>query len=581
MRTTIAPATLLEHIYDSATDFAIFTLGPDGVVSSWNAGAEAILGFSESEMLGAGTAVIFTPEDRANGEPDNEMRTAAATGKSADYRWHLRKNGERFWADGVMTPIRDDADEVIGYLKILKDITAVKLAQDQIRWLSAVDALTGLANRAAFDHRAQEMIALCARGGSTLHLLMIDLDRFKEVNDTLGHHAGDELLRQVARRLRDASRDSDHLGRLGGDEFGLLQIGPYDASSGGALAAKIVKSLAQPFEIGGTTVQISASIGIASSPDDSDQAGDLLKKADLALYKAKSAGRNRYHHFTDELDREAHKRNLDSDELRKAVAARQFTLVYQPIIDSRTGRASAMEALIRFPGPVLSTYTVDYVIDLARELGLIFDIGAWVFGQACRQLTHWKNAGVTDLKICINTCAKELLNRRYLASIARALVDSGLAAQDIDIELTERDAIDLSSVGSRVLDELVAAGFQLSLDDFGVGYSSLSYLRTLPVATLKLDRSFLRGVPAESEANAVAKAVISLAKELKLHVIAEGVEQMAQAQFLRELDCASFQGHLFSQAMPAPQATEWLLADRAAALAVISAGPDSIAICNH
>ncbi|GAA3958128.1 putative bifunctional diguanylate cyclase/phosphodiesterase [Allohahella marinimesophila] len=550
----------MKHIYDSATDFAIFTVDVDGIVSSWNSGAETIFGFSELEMIGADSCVIFTPEDRANGELAFEMNTAAATGRAADYRWHLRKNGERFWADGVLTPIRDDVNEVIGYLKILRDITDKKLAQEELKRLSATDALSGLYNRASFDVRTQEMISLCERGGHTLHLLLIDLDRFKEVNDTLGHQAGDELLLEVASRLKNASRESDFIARLGGDEFGILQLGIRDPSLGGSLAAKIVHALAQPFGIGETVVEISASIGIASSPDDSAEASGLMRKADIALYKAKSAGRNGYQHFTDELDRIAHKRNQDSNALRAAVAAKQLSLVYQPIISCYTGQATAMEALVRFPGRHLSDYSVDYMIDLAQELGLIFDIGVWVFAEASKQLMRWKSLGISDLKICINTCAKELLHNQYLTSISDALVVSGIEAGDIDIELTERDAIDLE--GNGVLEALVTAGFRLSLDDFGVGFSSLSYLRTLPVTTLKLDKSFLDGVPLQVSANAVAKSVITLAKELNLLVIAEGVEDKVQAQFLNALRCDAFQGFLFSPGMPESLATEWLMANR-------------------
>lgn len=554
---------LLQHIYSSATEFAIFTLGLDGTVSSWNAGAEVIFGFTENEMLDRTALVIFTPEDRAVGVPAQEMTNAADTGRAGDYRWHLRKNGERFWADGVMTPIRGQHGVLLGYLKILRDITERKLAQEEIMALSLADPLTGAANRAAFDSRAREMLDLCARGASPLHLLMIDLDHFKNVNDTLGHQAGDELLRQVANRLRHVGRSSDYLGRLGGDEFGMLQVGSNDLSSGGVLAEKIVATLAQPFEIGSAVVHISASIGIASATNDVVEPELLFKRADLALYKSKNSGRNCYHHFTEELNFAAHKRNLDSSELREAVTARLFSLVYQPIIDSGTGRAVAMEALIRFSGPVLSRYPVDYVIDLARELGLIFEIGSWVFAEAAMQLAKWRAAGIADVTLCINTCAKELLNDGYLASIDAAMANSGIVARDIEIELTERDAIDLKNTGSDVLETLVTAGFRLALDDFGIGYSSLSYLRTLPVATLKLDRSFLSGVPAEGDANAVASAVIKLAKDLNLRVVAEGVEEDVQAVFLRHIECQAFQGFLFSGAMRPDTATDWLLADRA------------------
>lgn len=563
MRTTIAPSTLLRHVYDSATEFAIITIDLRGLVSSWSAGAVAILGFSEQEMVGADPYRMFTVEDRASGEAAREMLTAAATGKSGDYRWHLRKSGERFWADGVMTPILGNANEVIGYLKILRDITERKLAQDKIASLSTTDALTGLANRTAFHARIRESVALCARSGQSLHLMMIDLDRFKGLNDTLGHAAGDDLLQQVAARLRLACRESDYIARLGGDEFGLLQTGGHDASAGGVLAAKIVEAIAQPFQLGDSVVRIGASIGIASTDHRATDPSVLMKRADLALYKVKHAGRNGFQHFTDELDRIAHKRNLDSDALRKAVVDRHLALAYQPIINCDSGQATAMEALVRFTSPELSGYTVDYLIDLARDLGLIFDIGAWVFEEACQQLTRWRAMGFTDLKISINTCAKELLNEHYLASISNALALSNINAGDIDIELTERDAIVLHSESSMVLQQLVLAGFRLSLDDFGTGYSSLSYLRTLPVATLKLDRSFLQGVPTDAAANAVARAIIAMANDLQLHVIAEGVEERAQAYFLHDLDCGALQGFLFSSAMPASDATTWLLANRA------------------
>ncbi len=562
MRTTIDPGDLLTHIYKSATDFAIFTVDLAGKVTSWNAGAEAILGYTEDQIIGTSFAVVFTPEDQARGEPSRELENAAASGKATDYRWHLRGSGERFWADGVMTPIRSDTGELIGYLKIMKDITDRKIAQDRIAWLSATDPLTGLANRASFDGRIHEMVALCTRGTQTLHLLLVDLDRFKEVNDTYGHPAGDELLRQVSRRLKEACRESDYVGRLGGDEFGILQMGANDSSMGGVLAAKIVAALARPFDIGGEQVQVSASIGIALCPDDSTEYISLLKKADLALYKAKSAGRSCYHFFTDELDRIAHKRNQDSDALRKAVAEQQFSLVYQPIVDRRTGQATAMEALVRFHNPLLAAYSVDYVIELSIELGLIYDIGKWVFREACMQLRRWQQSGIAGLTICINTCAKELLNESYLACIGDVMAETGVAPGDVEIELTERDAIDLNQAGSGVLARLVAAGFRLSLDDFGVGHSSLTYLRTLPVSTLKLDKAFLDDIPYESKANAIAKAVIALAEDLDLNVIAEGVEKEAQVQFLAAMNCAGYQGYLFSSAMPEPAATAWLLADR-------------------
>lgn len=565
MRTLNEPGSLLKQIYDSATHFAIFTTDLGGKVNTWNLGAEKILGFTHDDMIGRDLSRIFTQEDQAAGVLEQEMTTASASDRATDSRWYLRKNGSRFWADGMMTPIRSESKKIIGYLKILQDITERKAEQDELSRLATVDPLTGLANRSCFDARTKEMMLLSSRVGQSLQLFIIDLDGFKDINDTQGHPAGDELLRQVAGRLKDACRATDFVARLGGDEFGLLRIGSTHSASSDVLASKLVACIAQPFEIGGVLLQISASVGIASSPEDGEDPDELLKKADLALYKAKSGGRNGFHYFTDELDRIARKRRVDSDELRRVLKERSFWLVYQPIVEGATGRATAMEALIRFPGPILSNYSVDYAIDLAREIGLISEIGAWVFGEACTQLKKWKDAGIVDLRICINTCAKELLNEGYLTSIQSSVTRCGVAESDIEIELTERDALDLSGVGSSVLETLAANGFRLSLDDFGTGYSSLSSLRSLPMATIKLDKSFLFDVPSEPDANAVTKAVIALASDLRLQVIAEGVEDRNQAQFLQEIHCGSFQGYLFSKPMPPIQATEWLLANSAEA----------------
>jgi diguanylate cyclase (GGDEF)-like protein/PAS domain S-box-containing protein len=565
MHTINQPGSLLKQIYDSATHFAIFTTDLEGKVNTWNLGAEKIFGFSVDDMIGSDLSRIFTQEDRAAGEMELEMITAAATGRATDNRWHLRKDGIQFWADGIMTPVRSDSKEIIGYLKILQDFTERKVEQDEMSRLATVDPLTGLANRSCFDARTKEMMLLSSRVKQSLQLFIIDLDGFKDINDTQGHPAGDELLRQVAGRLKDACRVTDFVARLGGDEFGLLRIGSTHLASSDVLASKLVACIAQPFEIGGVVIQISASVGIASSPEDGEDPDELLKKADLALYKAKSAGRNGFYYFTDELDRIVRKRRMDSDELRRVVKEGSFWLVYQPIVEGFTGRATSMEALIRFPGPILSNYSVDYAIDLAREIGLISEIGVWVFGEACRQLRKWKDAGIVDLRICINTCAKELLNEDYLTSIQSSVTRCGVAESDIEIELTERDALDLSGIGNFVLETLSANGFRLSLDDFGTGYSSLSSLRSLPMTTIKLDKSFLFDVPSEPDANAVTKAIIALASDLRLQVVAEGVEDRNQAQFLQKINCGSFQGYLFSKPMPPIQATEWLLANSAEA----------------
>lgn len=554
----LAPDSLLRQIYLNVRDFAIFTTDLGGAVTSWNLGAELIFGYAAQDIIGRNMARLFTEADQAAGQHLQEMAQARLQERAADYRWHMRKDGSAFWADGVLTPIVGEHGELSGYLKILRDITERKLAQDEIRRLATIDVLTGLSNRAAFDTRRSEMMSLAERTGQLLLLLMIDLDQFKEVNDELGHHAGDLLLQQAAQRIRDVSRESDYVARLGGDEFGLLQLNAPSPASGGMLADKLLNELSRPFLIGERELTISASIGIAVCPIDATTPDNLLKKADLALYHAKNDGRNRYHYYTAALDEVAHRKNADHSELRRLLAERRCDLAYQPILDQH-GHTLAMEALLRLPG-YLGREPVEYAIGLAGEMGLLPVLGSWVVRRAFAQLRDWRDAGLVGMRICINTCAKELQDRGYLTQLEAALVESGVSATDVEIELTERDAIELERNGSNIIEQLRARGFMVSLDDFGTGYSSLSYLRALPVSTIKLDKSFLRGVPGSEDANAVVKLVIQLAHDLRLNVVAEGVESAEQALFLGDAGCGAFQGYLYTPAMPADAATAWLRA---------------------
>jgi diguanylate cyclase (GGDEF)-like protein/PAS domain S-box-containing protein len=550
----LAPDLLLRQIYLNVRDFAIFTTGIDGNVTSWNIGAQLIFGYTPEEIIGLNIERIFTPDEIDEARAEREA--AVAFGRASDYRWHVRRDQSRFWADGVLTCIQNEHGEVLGYLKILRDITERKLAQDEIRRLASIDVLTGLANRTAFDARRAEVVSLAVRTGQLLLLLMIDLDRFKEVNDVMGHQAGDVLLRKAAQRIRAVSRESDFVARLGGDEFAMLQLNAPSPADGGVLAAKLLHELAQPFLVGQREVRISASIGVAVCPDDAITPEGLLKKADLALYHAKSAGRNCFHYYTAQLDEAAHRKNADHSELKRVIAERALWLAYQPIIDTGNDPTVAMEALLRLPGG-LGAGAVEYVIVLAQESGLMPELGAWVCRQACAQLRQWRDAGLKT-RMCINTCARELVDLRYQTQLEQAVADYGLSPRDIDIELTEHDAMELERTGCDVVERLHRRGFGLSLDDFGTGYSSLSYLRRLPVTTIKLDKSFLLGVPQEADANAVAGTVIRLAKDLRLGVIAEGVERREQAEFLGRLGCNAFQGHLYSAALPSDQATAWL-----------------------
>jgi diguanylate cyclase (GGDEF)-like protein/PAS domain S-box-containing protein len=554
----IDPGLILEQIYCCVIDFAVVTFDVNGNVTSWNKGAEVIFAYTEAEVMGQPADKLFTPDDRADGYPAREMQAALEEGRAADFRWHLRKDGTPFWVDGVMTPLYGEAGAHVGFLKILRDVTATKLAHDKAEQMAWRDLLTGVANRAAFDQRLSEMLSVAERGHQWLLLFAIDLDRFKEVNDQFGHGAGDALLIEAARRLTHACRESDVIARLGGDEFALLQLNPPAVSAGAALAEKLLAELAAPFDVEGRPVTISGSIGIAVYPSDAGTAHDLRAKADLALYQAKKAGRNCYHYFTDEMDDAVRERNLDKIALRATVEAHRYRIEYQPIVQSTTGDTVTMEALIRFTDARLAARPVEYVIELAREAGLIPAVGVWIFRQVCIQLTQWRDAGIDHVRVAVNTCAKELLEPGYVVTLEATLAEFGLQPARIEIELTERDAIELNGNNAAVLATLHRMGCLIALDDFGTGFSSLSYLRGLPIDIIKLDRSFLHDIPRTQDANKVVSAVISLAHALHIDVTAEGVETPEQAAFLHESKCQCLQGYLFARSMPADAATAWL-----------------------
>lgn len=553
------PKSLLKQIYDSATDFAIITHDKHGAVTTWNAGAERITGFAAEEAIGRHCDLIFTPEDRENRQAEQEMETARVTGRSADYRWHVRKDCTRFWADGALTPLRDESGNLTGYLKILKDITEKRQAEMERHHLANFDHLTGLMNRASFDARLGELIAMSVRNQRLLILQVLNLDYFQEANDSLGHQGADALLQQVAQRLRHVMRDSDMVARLSGDEFAIVQPDMPSVQSGGDVADKLLAVLSEPFQIAGQEVLVGGSMGIAICPNDADTPDVLVKKANLALLRAKNEGRGCFRYFTERIDKEAHRRSRDVIELRRAVQNRQFRLEYQPKVDSCTGRTIAVEALLRSTNPVLSRYSVDYLVTLASETGSIQSITLWVMREACAQLAKWKTMGAAELRVCINLRSKEIMDPYTMAAIDDILKEFGLHPSDIEIEITERDAMDVTQRGIGTLDVMRSRGFHIALDDFGTGYSALSYLTELPISSLKLDKSFLQSVPGDNRKSDIARAVIGLARILNLEVIAEGVEDMAQAEFLRFGSCTAFQGFLFSRPLSGDRMTAWLV----------------------
>ncbi|MGO4871130.1 MAG: EAL domain-containing protein [Roseiarcus sp.] len=436
-----------------------------------------------------------------------------------------------------------------------------KLAEDRIHFMANHDALTGLPNRALLNDRLAQALLYAQRYDRWVTVLFIDLDNFKIVNDSLGHNAGDELLKTVARRMVDCVRATDTVVRLGGDEFVVLLLDQPKSPDTISATVQILRAdIAQTVQLEGHALRVTSSIGIANYPGDGTDAEALLANADAAMYRAKEIGRDNFQFYTPELNTKIHERFLLQEELRNAVVRSEFVLVYQPQVDLRTERVFAVEALIRWKHPTLGTVPPTKFIPLAEETGLIVPIGDWALREACRQNKAWQDAGLPRLNVCVNVSARQFKERNFVSHVVGALKDSGLDAKYLELEVTESLIMQDVELAVATMKELQGQGVQLAIDDFGTGYSSLSALKTFPVARLKIDKSFIDGIPADENDKAVTSAVISLGQKLNLKVIAEGVETDAQAAFLRENHCDEMQGYLFSRPIPAGDVEELLKA---------------------
>jgi diguanylate cyclase (GGDEF)-like protein/PAS domain S-box-containing protein len=425
-------------------------------------------------------------------------------------------------------------------------------AEDRIHFLANHDVLTGLPNRSLLKDRLAQAVLYAERYDQWATVVFIDLDNFKLVNDSLGHNAGDELLKVVAQRMVSCVKATDTVVRLGGDEFVILLFGqPKNIEVVSATLQRIRVAIAEPLSLDGRTLQVTSSIGIANYPKDGGDANSLLAHADAAMYRAKEMGRDNFQFYTSELNTRVHEKFALQEELREAIRRSEFVLLYQPQVDLRTGRIFAVEALIRWQHPNLGIISPDDFIPMAEETGLIVTIGDWVLHEACRQAQAWRDAGLPPMAMSVNVSARQFAERNLVARVADSLNQSGLEAQYLELELTESLIMQDVTAAVATMRELQTLGIHLSIDDFGTGYSSLAALKSFPVSRLKIDKSFIADLVDDENDRAVTTAVISLGQKLNLRVIAEGVETEGQLAFLRENNCDEMQGYYFSRPVTA------------------------------
>ena len=657
-------------LVEAVSDYAVYMLRPDGIVSSWNKGAERNKGYSSAEAIGLHVSSFYTAEDRADGAPERAL-SAAQDAKFETFGWRVRKDGSRFWARVVLEAIRDKAGNLVGFAKVTCDVTAQKVERDlmvrnldaalsnmcqglclfdpderlvlsnarisailgrpepsiepgtsfesifremvqhqqilpaisasdlcdqqralirqtgggsailafaddkvlsishrpmadgswvttiedisersrsqrQVAHMALHDALTDLPNRIMFRDRLQEALNRVSRG-ETCAVLCLDLDRFKIVNDTLGHPVGDALLIAFTAKLRTLVREIDTVARLGGDEFAIVQSSikqPLDAT---ILADRLMRAFAEPFDVCGHLITASVSVGIALAPQEGLDPDHLLKCADLACYRAKTDGRARYCYFEPEMDAHLQKRRLLELDLRAALAARQFELYYQPIIDIRGDTLCGFEALLRWHCLQRGMVSPADFIPLAEEIGLIVDIGSWVLESACREAATWP----VPVKVAVNVSAAQFKGFGLVEAVRSALALSGLPPERLEIEITESIMISDSEHACDVLHRLKALGITISMDDFGTGYSSLGYLRSFPFDKIKIDKSFIQGMGEAADCNAIVQAVMGICDSLGIVATAEGVETEDQLSMLRSRHCHQAQGYLISRPCPA------------------------------
>jgi diguanylate cyclase (GGDEF)-like protein/PAS domain S-box-containing protein len=533
----------------------------DGIVIDCNQAFAEMLGFRRAELVGRSTASMY-----ANASESEELVTllrSAGTLNSVEVE--LRRADNRvLWVLSNLVLVGDAITGVVHATVV--DISDRKRAEEQIEFHAYHDVLTHLPNRKLFTDRLRHSLTRAKRNNRAVAVMFIDVDHFKNINDTLGHTAGDELLLEMARRLRECVRDDDTVARLGGDEFTIILSELRHPEDAVGVAQKILAAVQEPLRISGTPIVVTASIGIALYPEDGLDPESLLRNADSAMYRAKEEGRNTYQLCTDEMKSRAVERLGVENRLRSAVHDGQLLLVYQPQINLVTGRTIGVEALVRWNDPLHGIVEPASFIPIAEETRLILPLGEWVLRTACRQMKEWQDRGAGPMRIAVNLSARQFLQHDLVDMVRSTLDETGLGPSSLDLEITETTAMQNAEVTVETLHALRALGVGISIDDFGMGYSSLNYLKRFPLNAVKIDRSFVSDITSNNGDAAIVSAVIGMARSLRLRVLAEGVETAEQLAFLRSRECDEAQGYYFSRPIPADDMTRMLIERRAFAV---------------
>ncbi|GKW48206.1 putative bifunctional diguanylate cyclase/phosphodiesterase [Halomonas sp. NCCP-2165] len=515
-----------------------------------------ITGYREQEVIGA--PLVFLNSDKTSSQDIQQIQAALYHGRSLSTTIRVyRRDGTPFWNQLFLSPVHDAQQQITHFVGIMNDISERKEQESQLAYQATHDVLTGLGNRALFSDRLSHDVDLATRNGQTLAVLFIDLDEFKPVNDTLGHKVGDRLLISVAERLRQGRRASDTLARLGGDEFVLLLpdlSGPGEAEE---VADRLLKDLDKPHRIGEHELHVSASIGIATNHGGIHEPERLLQHADIAMYQAKQQGRNAYQSYTEDLDSQLSQRVILRSELQEAIECGHLDLYYQPLIN-REGHVDGLEALVRWPHPTRGFISPATFIPIAEETGQIIPLSRWVIRKACQDARRLVDQGLLRGRVAVNQSPLHFHRPNFLDTLRDALCETGLPATHLELELTEGILMRNAEGAIDILHALSDMGITTAIDDFGTGYSSLSYLRDLPIDKIKIDRSFVQDANSSDKNAAICQGVITLAQQLDLKVVAEGIETAEQHDYLMSLGCEVFQGYLFARPMPLDDLTRWL-----------------------